>query len=283
MRARVVAFGGIDGRLRAELEGLAERVEIHLGSQDEEPLNLVARIRPHLVVIGQDASFEATALAGADPVPVLSLRDEPGADVVLGGEGDLRARSLASARKLVHLREGWLAHRDDDASRLLRRLDQEFVRANRYRHPLALAAVGVDRLAELSSVHGELAVDAFLDALEEAARRGVREVDVVFRPARGEVWAILPETDPSGARSVAERLRTLASKLLFKPPAAGTRRPLPLKATTSVGLATCPLEGVPTAHALLTLARAALETARLDGGDRVICVSPSQASDDGPG
>ncbi len=127
----------------------------------------------------------------------------------------------------------------------------------------------MDGLDDLAKVHGGRAVDAFVDSLAESTRRGLREVDVVFRPTRGEIWAILPETEPSGARAVAERVRTLAGKVLFKPQDAASRRALPLKATTSVGLATCPSEGISSASDLVARASAALDEARRGGGDRV--------------
>ncbi len=281
MKVRVVAFGRIDDRLREDLAGLGDEVDVRQASPDEEPLELVAALRPHLIALGEDPPVAAASLAGLEPVsgpvPILSLRDEPGADLVLGAEPSGRSRALATARKLARLREGWAAARDDEAERLLRRLDHEFVRAARYRHPLALAAVGIDGLRELAEIHGDRTLDAFLESLAEAAHRGVREVDVVFRPTRGEVWAILPETEPSGARSVAERLRTLTGRILFKPPAGAARRSLPLRATASVGLATCPSEGIQSAADLLSHARAALDAARLEGGDRVV------ATADGPG
>lgn len=286
MNVRVVAFGRIDDRLREELRALGDAVEVRMASAEDEPAELVAALRPHLIALGEDPPVDAASLAGLEPllgpVPILSVRDEPGADVVLGADLPSRSRALATARKLARLREGLWSARENEAARLLRRLDHEFVRASRYRHPLALAVVGVDRIDELAGLHGERAVDAFLDSLAEAARRGVREVDVVYRPARGEVWAILPETEPSGARSVAERLRTLSGKILFKPPAGTSRHPLPLKATASVGLATCPSERVRSGAELLSHARAALETARLEGGDRVVSSPSERRSEEAP-
>jgi diguanylate cyclase (GGDEF)-like protein len=151
------------------------------------------------------------------------------------------------------------------------RLEHEFLRSVRYRHPLGLVLVSVDDVSGLSRTHGPEAVHALADALGEAARRAVREVDVVFRPSREEIAAVLPETEPGGARIVAERLRSVAAHLLFKPaPRADARPALPLKATASVGLAGCPGATIRSAADLLAVARKGIEAARAEGGDRVV-------------
>ena len=128
----------------------------------------------------------------------------------------------------------------------------------------------MDRLAELDRTHGAATVDAFADSIAEAARRAIREVDLLFRPARAELAVILPETEPSGVRTVAERLRTAASHLLFNTGRQDKERPaLPLKTTVSVGLSGCPGEGIGSGADLLAKAREVMEAARAAGGDRV--------------
>ena len=100
----------LDDRLREDLAGLGDEVDVRQASPDEEPLELVAALRPHLIALGEDPPVAAASLAGLEPVsgpvPILSLRDEPGADLVLGAEPSGRSRALATARKLARLREG---------------------------------------------------------------------------------------------------------------------------------------------------------------------------------
>jgi diguanylate cyclase (GGDEF)-like protein len=153
---------------------------------------------------------------------------------------------------------------------LERRIEHEFLRSVRYRHPLGLVLLSVDDVPALSSTHGPQAVDALADALVEAARRALREVDVLFRPHRSEIAVILPETELVGARTVAERLRSVVAHVLFKPePRAPAHPVLPFKATASVGLAGCPGAGIRSAAELVAMARRGIEAARAEGGDRV--------------
>jgi GGDEF domain-containing protein len=92
----------------------------------------------------------------------------------------------------------------------------------------------------------------------------------LFRPGPSEIALIFPETEPAGCRTVAERLRAAVAHLLFKAEAPAPLRPaLPLKATASIGLVGCPSAGIRSGSDLLAQARAAMESARDAGGDRV--------------
>jgi diguanylate cyclase (GGDEF)-like protein len=153
---------------------------------------------------------------------------------------------------------------------LKRHVNLEYSRSVRYRHPFGLAMLSVDGLAELRETHGGPAADALADSVADAVGRAVREVDMMIRPSRSEIAVILPETEPTGARVVAERLRSVVARLLFKPAEAALQRPaLPFKATASVGLAGCPQKGVGSGEDLVALARKSMEAARAEGGDRV--------------
>jgi len=153
---------------------------------------------------------------------------------------------------------------------LARHVEHEYLRSVRYRHPLGLAMLSVDGRGEAERAHGAAALGAFDDAVVEAARRVLREVDLLFRPSRSEIAVVLPETGPAGAWVVAERLRAAVAHLLFKPGGPAPPRPaLPLKATASIGLAGCPGAEIRSGADLVALARAAMVAARAAGGDRV--------------
>jgi GGDEF domain-containing protein len=158
----------------------------------------------------------------------------------------------------------------DGPEALSRRVEHEYVRSVRFRHPLGVALLTLDGRPEMERAHGEAAVEAFDDAVVAAARRALREADILFRPGPSEIALILPETEPAGCRVVAERLRATVAHLLFKPEAAAPLRPsLPLKARASIGLAGSPNEGIRSGADLLARARAAMSAARTAGGDRV--------------
>jgi diguanylate cyclase (GGDEF)-like protein len=148
------------------------------------------------------------------------------------------------------------------------RLENEYLRAVRYRHPLSLVLLSVDRAETLAEAHGEEALSGLLENLREIFRRSVRVVDMVFRTGRFEMAILMPETALSGARTVADRLRQQTSRLLYKPPGDDFRTHLPFKATASVGVVDAPCEGIGSSEEFLDAARLAVSRARDHGGDR---------------
>jgi diguanylate cyclase (GGDEF)-like protein len=86
------------------------------------------------------------------------------------------------------------------------RLQREISRAERYRHPLSLVFVDVDRFKLYNDRHGHPAGDQLLIALADLLCRSVRDIDVVARCGGDEFALILPETNAAGARPAVERL-----------------------------------------------------------------------------
>jgi len=143
------------------------------------------------------------------------------------------------------------------------KLEREFSRALRHRHPLSLVLLSVDGAEAIASAHGEDALEELVAALASTFRRTVRGVDSLLGAGRGTLAVLLPDTPVAGARVVAERLRLQASRLLHKP-----RGGVPLKVTASAGIADGPTETVRTARDLFRSAEQALVRARSLGGDR---------------
>ena len=150
------------------------------------------------------------------------------------------------------------------------RLEYEFSRALRYRHPVSLVTLSVDGRDRLGSIHGEAAVREFLSTLTDSLSRCLRDADLLFWPYDNEIAAILPETPAAGATIVAERFLTHTSRLVFKPSPAAARPLLPFKVTTSIGVADGPREGVGSSRELLARARESMRLARLAGGGRIV-------------
>jgi len=148
-----------------------------------------------------------------------------------------------------------------------RALATEFARAVRYRHPLALLIVGIDDAPNLISSHGERPVQRLSASLAEMLRRSLRQIDVLA-PLGAELAILLPETSALGARSVAERIRALAARILVKGDASASRHSLPVKASVSVGICDAPRDGWTTAEAFLEAARSARRRGEEAGGDR---------------
>ena len=288
MAFRVLIMGSIPDDLRRDLALLEDEVEIVLPPEGRPfDASRVASMRPHLLVFGQGAAFGASALYGPargarveDPVPSLALASDPSADLVLPAASGTRDEVLRLARRLGRLRRAALegqagVARSGASGGLLgvdafrARLEYEYSRAVRYRHPVSLVTLTLDGRDALAATYGTTAVDEFQATLEDTLRRCLRDVDLLYRVEDHEIAAVLPETTAAGARIPADRFLTQTTRLIFKPSAATARPMLPLKATPSIGVADGPRAGVASADDLLTRARESMGSARSAGGARV--------------
>jgi len=180
-------------------------------------------------------------------------------------------RSLRYALKLGETLEALrrLATRDELTGLLNRRecdriLAEEDERVRRFRQPLGLVMIDIDRFKRVNDTHGHAAGDR---VLREVARRVAVEVRTVDRATRygGEELAlILVQTDRGGAMLVAERVCE-----------AVRRAPIPisetvaLDITVSAGVAAIPQDAAGAAD-LLHHADQALYAAKARGRNRVV-------------
>ncbi|MGF6275567.1 diguanylate cyclase (GGDEF)-like protein [Massilia sp. UYP11] len=87
-------------------------------------------------------------------------------------------------------------------------LEMEFVRAARSGAPLSLLMFDVDYFKRYNDTYGHVAGDACLRQVAQTLRDClVRPADLAARYGGEEFVALLPDTDPAGARMVAERIR----------------------------------------------------------------------------
>jgi diguanylate cyclase (GGDEF)-like protein len=77
----------------------------------------------------------------------------------------------------------------------------------RYRRPLALIMVDVDRFKEINDRLGHICGDYTLRELASRVRNGLRREDLFARYGGEEFVVLLPETSRDGAMQTAERLR----------------------------------------------------------------------------
>jgi diguanylate cyclase (GGDEF)-like protein len=137
----------------------------------------------------------------------------------------------------------------------------EFKRAERFGRPLSLLLIELDDAAELGDRPGQLSKNYLLSEIGAILRSALRAHDIGCR-YRGETLAILlPETEAAGARTVAEKTRSmLASHEFF-----GRRFGAALGLSVSQGIAVAPIPGVDSPDRLLEAADAALIAARTAG------------------
>jgi len=178
---------------------------------------------------------------------------------------------LLRARRTVDLQRGELERSatidpmTGVASRaaILERMRNEVAMARRYRHPLAVVLLDVDRFGAVNAEHGIAAGDAVLREVALRFRLRVREADALGRFGSDGFIATLPHTDEAGAATFADALR---HRLALRPVAIGEAE-VPI--TVSIGVATMrPGEDLDV-DGLLARVGEALDSARSAGGDRI--------------
>ncbi len=152
---------------------------------------------------------------------------------------------------------------------LQRRLREELKRAIRYREPLAVAMLDIDKFKSINDTHGHDVGDIVIATLAQRLQKQVRETDVVARYAGDEFFLILPNTHFSGALTVAERVWHAVRGT----PAA--TRIGPVKMTISMGVALYPQAAVSDHEDLMRHADEALYKCKENGRDQ-ICVAQGE-------
>jgi diguanylate cyclase (GGDEF)-like protein len=153
------------------------------------------------------------------------------------------------------------------------RLEEEFLRAERYGQPLAVMMIDVDHFKAYNDREGHLAGDAALRRLGAVlGQKALRQVDLAFRYGGEEFSVLMPLTNLRVAARVAGRLRDIIRAEAF---AGGTGQPLG-RLTVSVGVAAFPEHGT-SAMELLACADHALYEAKRLGRDRVVAHSATAA------
>lgn len=160
--------------------------------------------------------------------------------------------------------------RTDDLTQLHNRrsfdeaLQREWRRAMRSDRPLSLLILDLDRFKDLNDAAGHQAGDATLRAVAATVQSWARRAgEVAARYGGDELAVILPGTDESAARTLAERLRGAVQELGTVHPASGR------EVTASIGVATARRVRGSDPEALLLAADQALYRAKAAGRNRV--------------
>jgi two-component system cell cycle response regulator len=141
------------------------------------------------------------------------------------------------------------------------RLESEIARARRYRLPLGLLLIDIDRFKSFNDRYGHLLGDEVLKVVAHCIRSNSRDVDLVARYGGEEFCVILQEIG-EGIRAHAERICEAVAALRI--PVGETCEGV----TVSVGAAVS-RGGEPGVHELIRRADAALYEAKEGGRNRV--------------
>jgi diguanylate cyclase (GGDEF)-like protein len=141
---------------------------------------------------------------------------------------------------------------------------EEWARAHREGHGLALLLIDLDHFKRINDGFGHGAGDMVLrEAAQAMQRELLRPGDFVARFGGEEFAVLLPDTDVMGAFAVAERLRRSVAGLRL----VSDGHAVPV--TCSIGCAACMPDGVEPSPGLIRRADVALYEAKQDGRDRV--------------
>jgi diguanylate cyclase (GGDEF)-like protein len=146
-------------------------------------------------------------------------------------------------------------------------LNREVERATRFTRPLSVLMLDLDHFKQVNDTQGHAFGDAVLREFAHRLTDCLREVDVVARYGGEEFAVVLPETDSSGAASVATRIVAAIRSEPFT--CLGHVRAV----TVSAGVASFPDHGR-TAAEVMRAADGALYAAKRGGRDRW-CVAGS--------
>jgi len=135
-------------------------------------------------------------------------------------------------------------------------LEREIVRAKRYRRPLSLIFMDVDRFAEFRESYGPSLGDRLLRSVGMLLAESSTEPEVVARFSDDEFALLLPEVNRAAAVSITTNLMTRISQVTVF---GGSGSPEPVSASAAI---VCYPEDGATPYDLMATAEVGLEEAR---------------------
>ena len=155
-----------------------------------------------------------------------------------------------------------------------RALNEQTKRYARYRRPYAILVIDVDQFKRVNDAHGHAAGDIVLRGIAQLIQGSIRaDLDALARFGGEEFVAVLPDTDATGGRAAAEKVRTLVERSRFDAGGAS------VSVTVSIGVSACPQDGEDHER-LLHAADSALYRAKEAGRNASVAAStePSAAA-----
>ena len=150
-------------------------------------------------------------------------------------------------------------------------LEREIARSARSGRGFCLLMMDLDELKSINDRLGHFHGDRVLAAVGQVVNEGVRRIDTAARYGGDEFVVLLPETDPTGAFVLAEKIRIGVNELDLALPDDAIRPSL------SVGVVSYPDDGG-TADELMISADRAMYTSKRAGKNRVTGVNVPDAS-----
>ncbi|UCG77813.1 MAG: sensor domain-containing diguanylate cyclase [Nitrospirota bacterium] len=182
--------------------------------------------------------------------------------------------SIAIERASLYQKMADLAITDDltklfNSRYLNRTIEIELTRCERYNTSVSLIFMDLDYFKEINDQHGHLVGSKVLVELGQLLIKGLRSVDIVSRYGGDEFVIVLPQTSPTVATEIADRLRISINRHIFL-----KKDGLNLKLTASFGIASYP-ESAGSKEELLRLADEAMYEVKNRTRDGVYTIKAS--------
>ena len=154
-------------------------------------------------------------------------------------------------------------------------VEREIARSARSGRGFCLLMMDLDELKQINDRLGHFFGDRVLRGVGEVIRASGRKIDTAARYGGDEFVVLLPETDPTGAYVLAEKIRLGVADLNVE--VSGTV----IQPSVSIGVVSFPEDGS-TSDELMITADSSMYTSKRAGKNRVTGV-PVMAADDRPG
>jgi diguanylate cyclase (GGDEF)-like protein len=125
-------------------------------------------------------------------------------------------------------------------------VEREIARSARSGRGFCLLMMDLDELKQINDRHGHFFGDRVLGGVGEVIRSGGRRIDTAARYGGDEFVVLLPETDPTGAFVLAEKIRQEVAEL--RVPISGSA----IQPSVSIGVVSYPEDGRTTDELLIT-------------------------------
>jgi len=150
---------------------------------------------------------------------------------------------------------------------LIEFLRREINRSKRFGFMLSCIMIDLDGFKKINDTHGHLRGDRILKELGGLMAEMIRSYDFASRYGGDEFTLVLPQqTNPDGARELAERIRAAVEKHAFEKGSSGRS----VSVTVSMGLSTFKPRDPDNYEAILERADKALYQAKFQGRNRIV-------------
>jgi diguanylate cyclase (GGDEF)-like protein len=147
-------------------------------------------------------------------------------------------------------------------------VEREIQRSSRSGRRFGLLMMDLDGLKAINDRHGHFHGDQVLRAVAAVIKTGVRRIDTAARYGGDEFVVLLPETEPTGAYVLAEKIRQGVEDLGVTGPG------FDIHTSLSIGAVAYPDDGL-TADDLLISADRAMYVSKRQGKNRVVGYAPA--------